>query len=90
MIPKGSRHKELAQQLVRYAVGEQAQSAFPRYIDYGPTNRRALDALAPDLLARLPSAPAHRADAVHFDAEWWFTHEDEAHHRYEEWLERVR
>jgi len=90
VILKGSRHKDLAQELVRYAVGRDAQSAFPRYIDYGPVNRLALDALPEDVRVRLPTHPDHLAESVPFDAEWWFQHEDEAHRRYEEWLRRIR
>lgn len=90
VIPKGSKRKEWAQELVRYAVGREAQSAFPRFIDYGPSNLQALDALPEELLARLPSHPSHVADSVPFSSEWWFAHEDEAHRRYDAWLQRAR
>jgi putative spermidine/putrescine transport system substrate-binding protein len=90
VIPKGSTNKARAQELVRYAVGREAQAAFPRHIDYGPINRLALDALPEELLARLPTHPDHLAESVRFDAEWWLEYEDEAHRRYEAWLERAR
>lgn len=89
VIPKGSTQKERAQELVRYAVGREAQAAFPRLIDYGPINRLALEALPEEVLARLPSHPDHIADSLPFDADWWFAHEDEAHRRYAAWLERL-
>ena len=89
VIPAGSKNKARAQELVRYAVGQEAQSAFPRLIDYGPVNRRAMDALPGELLKRLPSDPAHVAESAHFDAAWWLEHEDEAHQRYEAWMKRL-
>lgn len=87
VIPTGSGNRAAAQELVRYAVGREAQSAFPRHIDYGPVHRQALDALPEELRERLPSDPDHLAEAVPFDAGWWLEHEDEAHRRYEAWLE---
>lgn len=87
VIPEGSTRKQHAQELIRYAVGRQAQSAFPHLIDYGPVNLQAVAALPEELLARLPSHPSNVADSVRFNAEWWFAHEDEAHRRYGAWLE---
>jgi putative spermidine/putrescine transport system substrate-binding protein len=85
VIPKGSQNKARAQELVAYAVGLEAQSAFPRLIDYGPVRTDALEALPAEVQERLPSQPAHMADAVLFDAEWWRANEDEANRRWEEW-----
>ena len=90
VIPAGSKHKRQAQALVRYAVGQTAQAAFPRSIDYGPTNRLALEALPEAIRARLPTAPSHADESVRFDGSWWLEHEDEAHRRYDEWMAQVR
>lgn len=85
VIPTGTTNPERAQELVRYAVGREAQSAFPRLIDYGPVNPLAFETLPPNVRQRLPSHPDHEADTVRFDAEWWLDYEDEAHRRYDEW-----
>lgn len=85
VIPKGSQNKVRAQELVAYAVSLEAQSAFPRQIDYGPVRNDALEALPEEVQQRLPSFPAHMEQAVTFDAEWWRANEDEANRRWEEW-----
>jgi putative spermidine/putrescine transport system substrate-binding protein len=85
VIPAGTENPERAQELVRYAVGGEAQAAFPRLIDYGPVNPRAFEALPPNVRLRLPSHPDHAAESVRFDAGWWLEHEDEAHERYDAW-----
>jgi putative spermidine/putrescine transport system substrate-binding protein len=85
VIPAGTRSPGRAQELVRYAVGDEAQASFPRLIDYGPVNPRAFEALPPNVRMRLPSHPEHEAESVRFDAEWWLEHEDEAHERYDAW-----
>lgn len=87
VIPAGTENPEQAQELVRYAVGDEAQAAFPRLIDYGPVNPRAFEALPPNVRLRLPSHPDHAAESVRFDAGWWLEHEDEAHERYDAWRE---
>ena len=89
VIAKGSRHKAAAQKLVQYAVGPEAQARIPRYIDYGPVSRRALDAVPADVLPHLPTAPANFRQAVIFDAGWWREHGEEAGRRYAAWLQTV-
>jgi putative spermidine/putrescine transport system substrate-binding protein len=84
VIPAGSEAKARARELVRYAVGEEAQAAFPRLIDYGPIHSRAIEALPDEVRERLPSQ--HMDQLIPFDAQWWLEHEDEAHRRYDEWM----
>jgi len=86
VIPKGSRKKERAQELVAYAVGLAAQTAFPRDIDYGPVRTDALEALPEEIQQRLPSYPTNMEESVTFDAGWWRENEDEANRRWEEWV----
>jgi len=85
VIAAGSRNKEAAQQLVRFAVGETAQSAFPPLIQYGPVNLRSQAAVSPRVARDLPTGE-NLADAVFFDGEWWHANELEANRRYTEWL----
>ncbi len=87
VIPRGSKNKDLAQQLVAYAVGEEAQAAFPQYIDYGPVNELAMKHLSPEKLHRLPTDPLHLESSVFFDAAWWEENKEEASRRYEDWLQ---
>lgn len=90
VIPRGSRNKDLAQKLVAYAVGEEAQARFPQYIDYGPVNELAMQHLSPETLHRLPTDPLHLENSVFFDAEWWEANQEEASRRYEEWLRSAK
>lgn len=90
VVCAGSRNKEAAQRFVRYAVSESAQSAFPPLIRYGPVNRRAQEALTPEVVRDLPTAPENLADEVFFDPEWWHENELEANRRYGEWVASVR
>jgi len=86
VIPKGSRNKQRAQELVAYAVSLEAQSAFPLHIDYGPVRTDASEALPEEIQRRLPSYAPHMDEAVTFDAGWWREHEEEANRRWADWV----
>lgn len=53
----GSKHPAEAQDFINYALSPDAQAAFTKIMFYSPTNKKAVAALPPDVLAKTASAP---------------------------------
>ena len=87
-LPSGVFKKELAEQFVNFAGQPQQQKAFAENISYGPTNRKAVELLAPDVAANLPTAPQNIANAVGMDVAFWAEHGDALEKRFQAWAKR--
>jgi putative spermidine/putrescine transport system substrate-binding protein len=87
-IPSGSFNSREALQFIRFASQRETQQVFAERIPYGPVNSGALAGLAPERVARLPTAPANMAQALPMGVEFWIEHGDELEQRFERWLAR--
>lgn len=87
-LPSGVFKKELAEQFVNFASQPQQQKIFAENIAYGPTNRKAVELLAPDVAANLPTAPQNIAHAVGMDVAFWTAHGDALEKRFQAWAKR--
>ncbi|RFQ27227.1 ABC transporter substrate-binding protein [Pseudomonas sp. ATCC 13867] len=87
-LPSGVFKKELAEQFVNFASQPAQQKAFAEHIAYGPTNRKAVELLAPDVAANLPTAPQNIANAVGMNVAFWAAHGDALEKRFQAWAKR--
>ena len=86
IIPRGSRNRDLAQQFIAFASSAEAQAEFPKYIPYGPVNKKAIALLAPELLKDIPTAPANLEKQAFIDNQWWEQNEAAVLERWNTWL----
>ena len=87
-LPSGVFKKELAERFVHFASQPPQQKAFAENISYGPTNRKAVELLAPDVAANLPTAPQNIANAVGMNVAFWAEHGDALEKRFQAWAKR--
>ena len=85
-ILKGSPKAELCREFIRFVATAERQAVFPRHVGSSPTIPAATGLIAPAHQAHLPDLPAHRASAIHSDAEFWSRHKDALIARFEAWF----
>ncbi len=86
IIPKGAKNKDVATELIAYAVGAGPQAELSKYIAYGPINSEAkpnVDELTGKLLA---TTPGNDANLVLVNAAWWGENQAEADRRFTDWV----
>ena len=69
---------------IEIAVPMQADVA--KYIPYGASNRQAYKLIPPDIAARLPSSPEHRAQGFLMNGKWWADNRTKVSERWSQWL----
>ena len=84
VIPKGTKHKDLAMKLIAFITSAEHNADQARYIDYGPTNIKALDKVDPAKKDRLQSS--HLDVSVFLDDKWYDKNRPEVTKRFAEWL----
>lgn len=86
MIPKGAKNKDVAEELIAYAVGAGPQARLSQYIAYGPVNSEArpqVDKLTETLLS---TTPGNNGNLVLVNAAWWGENQAEADRRFTDWV----
>ncbi|GAX88981.1 ABC transporter substrate-binding protein [Effusibacillus lacus] len=86
VVPKGTKHKELAMKFINFAVAPENQAAYANYIDYSPVNKKALDLLSKDRIAKIGQSPENAKNQVVVNLEWWVKNFDQVNERFEKWL----
>lgn len=85
-IPKGAANLDEVYKFIAYTVRPDVLAKFPAYIPYGPVRTTAASAMAPDLVAALPTAPAHMTRALTTSYTFWSDHGEELRRRFTTWL----
>jgi putative spermidine/putrescine transport system substrate-binding protein len=86
VIPRGAQNKDLAQQFVAFASSADAQAELPKYIPYGPPNKKAIELIPPDILKDLPTAPENLSKQVIINNQWWEQNQAAVLERWNKWL----
>jgi len=85
VIPKGSKNYDQAIRFIEFAIRPDRQAELTKYIAYGPTNKKALPLIAPNVLELLPSAPKNFNAGFLFNGEWWGPNLAKVTERFNEW-----
>jgi len=85
-VMKGAKNAENAQRFIDFACQPQIQADVAKHIPYGASNRQAYKLIPPDIGARLPSSPEHRAQAFLMNAKWWADNRAKVSERWSQWL----
>jgi putative spermidine/putrescine transport system substrate-binding protein len=85
-VMKGAKNAENAQRLIDFACQPQIQADVAKYIPYGASNRQAYKLIPPDVAARLPSSPEHRAQGFLMNGKWWADNRAKVSERWSQWL----
>lgn len=86
VIPRGGKNVDLAQQFLAFASSSGPQSQLPKYISYGPANKKAIESLSPALLEDLPTAPGNLEKQFFIDQAWWNQNLGSVTERWNKWL----
>jgi putative spermidine/putrescine transport system substrate-binding protein len=86
VIPKGSKHKDLAQKFIAFAVSPEVQADFSSHFDNAPANLKALDLMPDDIKERLGQSPESAKKQVLIDYTWWVANFDKVNERFQQWL----
>ncbi|SFD65725.1 putative spermidine/putrescine transport system substrate-binding protein [Pseudomonas citronellolis] len=87
-LPSGVWKKELAEKFIAFASQPEQQKVYAQNIAYGPTNRKAVEQLDPQVAANLPTAPRNMADALGMNVAFWAEHGDALEKRFQDWAKR--
>ena len=82
-IVKGTKHKKLAEDFVRFATGSKPLAAMPS-IAYGPTRQSSYAYVDKDLVSKLPSA--HLDEGMHASSTFWADYGESLGEKFNEWL----
>lgn len=87
-VPKGATNKALAMKFLDEIGKPQYQAELVKYINYGPTNKKAYEgtAIDPVVAKGLPSYPDNMATQILLDADWYLKNEAKAAQMYQNML----
>ena len=87
-IPKGAPNKDLAMKFLAEISKAEYQANLPKYITYGPTNKKAysLGKIDEKVARMLPSHPDNAAMQLPVDIEWYAKFETKASAAYQDML----
>lgn len=84
VIPKGTKHKELAQKFIAYVSTPEPQAEYSKLIDYSPTNKKALDLLSDDVKKRLGQLDQENKKII-IDVNYWAENFDKVNEQFMKW-----
>lgn len=93
VIPKGTKHKDLAMDFLGYSTGTEALAAQASWISYGPARKSSAPLVGKyatndsiDMGPQMPTNPANLANAVQNNFEFWADNADQLNERFNAWL----
>lgn len=91
-IPKGTPHKDLALEFVRFATDTQRGADQARWIAYGPARRSSLPLVSThaelgiEMKPHMPNLPEHMQNTLWANDAWWAEKQAELNERWVAWL----
>ena len=92
VIPKGSKNKELALDLLKFSTETEQLAKQASYIPYGPARKSSsplvgnFDGTDIDMKPHMPTADGHLDNAVQNDFNFWADNADQLNERFNAWL----
>jgi putative spermidine/putrescine transport system substrate-binding protein len=85
-IVKGAKNRANAVKFIQFASEAKNATELPKHIQYAPPVAGALARIAPDLAAKMPTAPENMKTAWIIDSRFWGDHLDDLEVRFQAWL----
>jgi putative spermidine/putrescine transport system substrate-binding protein len=85
VIPKGHPNKEVALQIIKFAVQPEHEAVQTTYIPYGPLRVGAEKFIDPKILPFLPSSPENRKNWIKSDTAFWADNLEQLQKRFQVW-----
>lgn len=85
-IPRGAKHLDQSYAFIAFASDAQVMANQSKVSAYGPTNSDAMQYIAPEVRATLPTAPDHMASPLVYDAKFWGESGEALTLRFNNWL----
>jgi putative spermidine/putrescine transport system substrate-binding protein len=82
-VVKGSKHKALAQEFIRFATGSKPLSSMP-LVAYGPTRQSAYQYVDKEVIPMLPSS--HLEEGLKASSAFWADYGESLGEKFNEWL----
>jgi len=82
-IVKGSKHKKVAQEFIRFATGSKPLSSMP-LVAYGPTRESSYQYVDKEVIPMLPSS--HLDEGLKASSEFWADYGESLGEKFNEWL----
>lgn len=70
-VPKGAPNAKAAMQLINFCLDPERQANFSSMYPYGPSNKKALDRIPPEIRALQPTAAQNFEKQIIFNDQWW-------------------
>ncbi len=87
-IMKGSPNQQAALKFLNFAGNPQIEARLLPILPYGGLAKGANDSLTPEVLADSPTNPAHLAQALEIDDQFWRDNLDKLTQRFNAWIAR--
>ncbi len=85
-IPRGAKNLDKSYEFIAYASDAQVMANQSKVSAYGPTNKDAMQHIAPEVAANLPTAPDHMTNPLVYDAKFWGANGEQLTMRFNNWL----
>ncbi|WP_181702679.1 ABC transporter substrate-binding protein [Chthonobacter albigriseus] len=86
VIPKGAKNLDLAYDFIAHTADPKVMAGISNYITYGPVRKAAAEFINPEMLDKLPTAPANMTKAMTIDYGFWGDNGEEIRKRFTTWL----
>lgn len=86
VIPKGTKHLDLAKKFLEFALRPENQAEQTKYISYGPSRVEAGKLVDPAMVPNLPTSEENMKTAFSVSPEFWADHGEELTERFNTWI----
>jgi len=92
VVPKGSPHKKIVMDYLRFATDTQRLADQAKYISYGPARASSAPlvgkhaTLGIEMGPHMPTAPANSKHTLLYNYNFWADHADDLNERFQAWL----
>jgi len=92
VIPKGSKHKKMALDFIKFSTDTQRLADQAAWISYGPARKSSIPLIGKyaegdiEMMPQMPTAPDNFKNSLQNDYEFWADHQDELNERFAAWL----
>lgn len=85
-IVKGSPNKKNATKFIDFALQPNIQAKVAKHLSYGPTNKKTLDVITPEVSRMLPNSPEHYTHSFDRNDTWWAENLEVVGRRWQSWV----